>query len=55
MTEASQVGKHHLRLTIHHHVGWLEFNRPPVNAFHHQMVQEVLDALHEFEANHSVE
>ena len=54
MTEASQAEMHHLRLTIHHHVGWLEFNRPPVNAFHQQMVQEVVDALHAFEANRSI-
>jgi enoyl-CoA hydratase/carnithine racemase len=54
MTKASQAGMPHLRLTVHHHVGWLEFNRPPVNAFHQQMVQEVVDALHKFAANPSV-
>jgi enoyl-CoA hydratase len=27
------------------HVGWLEFNRPPVNAFTREMVDEVHDAI----------
>jgi enoyl-CoA hydratase/carnithine racemase len=54
MTEASQAEMPHLRLTVHPHVGWLECNRPPVNAFHQQMGQEVVDALHEFEAHRSV-
>ena len=54
MTEAIGAGIYHLRLTRHNHVGWLEFRRPPVNAFHHQMVQEVLEALREFEASNAV-
>src|SRR5436190_8284129 len=32
------------RSTIRH-VGWLEFNRPPVNAFTREMVDEVHDAI----------
>jgi enoyl-CoA hydratase len=54
MTEASQAERHHRRLTVHHHVGWLEFHRPPVHAFHQQMGQAVVDALHACEANRSV-
>ncbi len=54
MAETIGSGMNHLRLTLHNHVAWLEFNRPPLNAFHHQMVQEVVDALRELEANSSV-
>lgn len=35
----------HIRLTVVNHVGWLEYNRPPVNAFHHDMLAEVSIAL----------
>lgn len=34
-----------VRLTVDRHVAWLEFNRPPVNAFTHQMVDETHDAI----------
>jgi enoyl-CoA hydratase/carnithine racemase len=34
-----------VRLSITRHVGWLEFNRPPVNAFTRPMVDEVHDAI----------
>ncbi|HEV3490057.1 MAG TPA: enoyl-CoA hydratase/isomerase family protein [Reyranella sp.] len=34
-----------LRFTIERHVGWLEFNRPPVNAFTREMVDELRDAI----------
>ena len=34
-----------LRFTIERHVGWMEFNRPPVNAFTREMVDELHDAL----------
>ena len=54
MAESIGSEMNHLRLTLYNHVGWLEFNRPPLNAFHHQMVQEVIDALREFEASSSV-
>lgn len=54
MAEAIEAGMHHIRLTLHNHVAWLEFNRPPLNAFHQPMVQEVLDALHLCEANRAV-
>jgi enoyl-CoA hydratase/carnithine racemase len=34
-----------IRFTNQNHVGWLEFNRPPVNAFTREMVDEVHDVL----------
>lgn len=34
-----------IRSSIVRHVGWVDFNRPPVNAFNHQMVDETHDAL----------
>ena len=34
-----------VRFTNENHVGWLEFNRPPVNAFTREMVDEVHDTL----------
>jgi enoyl-CoA hydratase len=34
-----------MRITLERSVGWLEFNRPPVNAFTREMVDEVHDAL----------
>jgi enoyl-CoA hydratase len=34
-----------VRFTTERHVGWLEFNRPPVNAFTREMVDELHDAI----------
>ncbi|MBR2819723.1 MAG: enoyl-CoA hydratase/isomerase family protein [Reyranella sp.] len=34
-----------IRSSIVRHVGWVDFNRPPVNAFNHQMVDETHDAI----------
>jgi enoyl-CoA hydratase/carnithine racemase len=34
-----------VRFTVERHVGWLEFNRPPVNAFTRQMVDETHDDI----------
>ena len=34
-----------IRLSTVRHVGWLEFNRPPVNAFTREMVEEVHDGI----------
>jgi len=34
-----------LRVTIENRVGWLEYDRPPVNAFHWEMLREVPAAL----------
>lgn len=34
-----------IRASTVRHVGWLDFNRPPVNAFNHRMVEETRDAI----------
>ena len=34
-----------IRLATDRHVGWLEFNRPPVNAFTREMVDETYNAV----------
>jgi enoyl-CoA hydratase/carnithine racemase len=34
-----------LRVTVQNHVGWIEYNRPPVNAFNWEMLREVPQAL----------
>lgn len=34
-----------IRSSTARHVGWLEFNRPPVNAFTHAMVDQTHDAI----------
>jgi len=34
-----------VRFSIERHVGWLEYNRPPVNAFTRPMVDETHDAI----------
>lgn len=34
-----------IRFTLERQVGWLEFNRPPVNAFTHDMVEETSDGI----------
>jgi enoyl-CoA hydratase/carnithine racemase len=34
-----------VRFTTERHVGWLEFNRPPVNVFTCEMVDELHDAI----------
>jgi enoyl-CoA hydratase/carnithine racemase len=34
-----------IQSTVDRHVGWLEFNRPPVNAFTREMVDETHDAI----------
>jgi enoyl-CoA hydratase len=43
-----------MRFTNERSVGWLEFNRPPVNAFTREMVDEVHDALAATLANPAV-
>lgn len=35
----------HVRVTVTNHVGWLEFDRGPVNAFEWTMVRQVREAL----------
>ena len=34
-----------VRFTVESHVGWLEYNRPPVNAFTREMVDETHDGI----------
>ena len=34
-----------IRFTLERHVGWLEFNRPPVNAFTREMVEATHDGI----------
>ena len=43
-----------IRFTNQRSVGWLEFNRPPVNAFTREMVDEVHDAIARTLANPDV-
>ena len=43
-----------VRLSIENHVGWLEFDRPPVNAFEWVMTRQVRDALEWFEHHDDV-
>jgi enoyl-CoA hydratase len=40
----------HVRTTVKDHVGWIEFDRGPVNAFDWTMVRQVAAALDGFEA-----
>jgi len=35
----------HIRATVDRHVAWIEFDRPPVNAFTRPMVDETYDAI----------
>jgi enoyl-CoA hydratase/carnithine racemase len=44
----------YVRTTVTDHVGWLEFDRGPVNAFEWRMVRQVADALDGFEADPDV-
>ena len=41
-------------MTIVNHVGWLEFDRPPVNAFEWSMVRQVSSALDALADDHEV-
>ncbi|MFT5392520.1 MAG: enoyl-CoA hydratase [Gammaproteobacteria bacterium] len=50
----AQSDEPRIELSVCNHVGWLEFSRLPVNAFDHQMVQEVIDGLAQFEGDRSV-
>ncbi len=43
-----------VRTTVKDSVGWIEFDRPPVNAFEWKMVGQVADALDAFEADPEV-
>lgn len=35
----------HIRASVERHVAWIEFDRPPVNAFTRPMVDETHDAI----------
>ena len=35
----------HIRTSVVRHVAWIEFDRPPVNAFNRTMVDETYDAI----------
>ena len=37
----------YLNLRIENRVGWIEYNRPPINAFNWEMLREVPAALEE--------
>ena len=38
-------GYSHIRSSVERHVAWIEFNRPPINAFNRQMVDETYRAV----------
>lgn len=44
----------HVRTSVTDHVGWVEFDRGPVNAFEWTMVRQVAEALDRFEADPEV-
>lgn len=44
----------HVRVTVDDHIGWLEFDRHPVNAFEWTMVRQVLSALRELASDEDV-
>ena len=44
----------HVRLHIKNRVGWIDFNRPPVNAKHWNMVHEIHAALRQYQADGEV-
>ena len=43
-----------MRVTVRDRVGWIEYDRPPVNAFHWEMLREVPEALEEHLADPAV-
>jgi enoyl-CoA hydratase/carnithine racemase len=43
-----------LRVTVRDRVGWIEYSRPPVNAFHWEMLREVPEALEQHLADPAV-
>ncbi|MCP4225019.1 MAG: enoyl-CoA hydratase/isomerase family protein, partial [Actinomycetia bacterium] len=44
----------HIRVSVENHVGWLEFDRGPVNALDWVMVRQVIRALDDLETDHDV-
>ena len=51
MSESVEAGSAHVRVAVERHVGWLEFDRAPVNAFSWAMIRQVKDGLIELEAD----
>ncbi len=51
MGESGEGSAAYVRTTVNDHVGWIEFDRPPVNAFEWTMVAQVADALDSLEAD----
>lgn len=41
------MGYKYLNLCIENRIGWIEYNRPPINAFNWEMLREVPAALEE--------
>ena len=44
----TQVNYQYIRIKITDRVGWIEYNRPPINAFNWEMLREVPTALEAF-------
>ena len=44
----------YLNVTIENRVGWIKYNRPPINAFNWEMLHEVPTALEEMLQNQDV-
>jgi enoyl-CoA hydratase len=44
----------HLRVRTENRVGWLEYNRPPINAFNWEMLREMLTALDDLQKDSKV-
>jgi enoyl-CoA hydratase len=44
----------YLRIRTENRVGWLEYNRPPINAFNWEMLREMPAALEELEKDSQV-
>ena len=44
----------YLNITIENRVGWIKYNRPPINAFNWEMLREVPTALEEMLQNQGV-
>lgn len=54
MGEGIDSGLQHVRVTVENHVGWLEFDRAPVNAFEWTMVRQTRDAIDDLGMNPDV-
>lgn len=54
LSTAARDDGHRVRISLRNGVGWLSFDRPPVNAFDHQMVSETIAALEHLERDRSV-